>query len=50
MIIDKYIISIFCAIMIGLTFVFSLPNKEHNSGAYSIACALFIIALTYLNK
>lgn len=48
--INKSIINIFCAIMIALTFVFSLPNKEHNSGAYSIACALFTIILIYLNK
>lgn len=48
--IDKSIINIFCAIMIALTFVFSLPNKEHNSGAYSIACALFTFILIYLNK
>ncbi len=48
--IDKSIINIFCAIMIALTLVFSLPNKEHNSGAYSIACALFMITLIYLNK
>ena len=48
--IDKSIINIFCAIMIALTFVFSLQNKEHNSGAYSIACALFTITLIYLNK
>ena len=48
--IDKSIINIFCAIIIALTFVFSLPNKEHNSGAYSIACALFTIILIYLNK
>ncbi len=48
--IDKSIVNIFCAIMIALTFVFSFPNKEHNSGAYSIGCALFVIALIYLNK
>ena len=51
--IDKYVINIFCAIMIAITFVFSffpISTKEHNSGAYSIACALFTIILIYLNK
>lgn len=48
--IDKYIINIFCVIMIVITFVFSFLNKEHNSGAYSIACALFTFILIYLNK